>query len=165
MFNRRNGVDELGAALATLPLDGRPCRLGKRCLRQRRQVANPPSGTGPTGLRHSWRSSLRSPPPPAKNNVDVFAKSCPVCQPAQPSCRALVGGVQLRIVAPVRHLPHGHLHDLPVLAWPRVAGVAGDAVERGPANCSTFWRRCRDMWTSVLQFRKSFTPQLLPHMF
>jgi hypothetical protein len=154
LFNRRNGVDELA-------------RRGS-CNFTPRRVSLPAREAPPSGQSakwHSWRSSLRSPPPPAKNNVDVFAKSCPVCQPAQPSCRALVGGVQLRIVAPVRHLPHGHLHDLPVLAWPRVAGVAGDAVERGPANCSTFWRRCRNMWTSVLQFRKSFTPQLLPHMF
>ena len=70
---------------------------------------------------------------------------------------------------PVRHLPHGRLHDLYLqfLAWhdanmqggepgvARVAGVASDAVERAPASFSTFWRRWRDKWSSVLRFRKS----------
>lgn len=67
---------------------------------------------------------------------------------------------------PVRHLPHGRVHDLYLqfLAWydanmqddrPGVAGVAGGVSETGPASFSTFWRRWHEKWSHVLRFRKS----------
>ena len=92
----------------------------------------------------------------ADQNAEVWLGS--VCLPEQ-ICQLSAPALGV----PVRHMPHGRLHDLYLqfLAWHEanlsgqgVEGVAGVAEADRPASYSTFWRHWKAKWACCLKFRK-----------